>query len=114
MIDRYGRTPIMHRVVEHGGVLYVGGLVAEDRSQGMKSQTEQILRRLETILSPLGSGKDKVLAATIYLTDLGMKSEMNEAWVAFFGDHLPTRATIGVADLGSSDTLLEVVFTAAR
>ncbi|CAH2598610.1 RidA family protein [Rhodovastum atsumiense] len=114
MIERHGRTPIMHRVVEYNGVLHVGGLVAEDRSVGMKGQTEQVLQRLEAILAPFGSGRDKVLAATIYVTDLGLKKEMNEAWVAFFGEHLPTRATIGVADLGSKDTLLEVVFTAAR
>ncbi len=114
MIERHGRTPIMHRVVEHGGVLYVGGMVAEDRSVGMQGQTTQILERLEKILVPLGSGRDKVLSATIYVTDLGTKAEMNQAWVAFFGEHLPSRATIGVADLGSKDTLLEVVFTAAR
>ena len=43
MIERHLRTPIMHRVVEHGGVLYFGGIVAEDRSASMKGQTEQIL-----------------------------------------------------------------------
>ena len=34
-------------------------------------------------------------------------------WTAWFGDHLPTRATIGVADLGPN-VLIEVVFSAAE
>ncbi|MEJ1976408.1 MAG: hypothetical protein WDN49_10200 [Acetobacteraceae bacterium] len=38
MIERHGRTPIMHRIVEHGGVLYVGGMVADDRSVGMQGR----------------------------------------------------------------------------
>lgn len=112
-IQRHGRTPIMHRFVEHNGVLYVGGLVAEDRSQGMKSQTEQVLARFGKLLEDVGSDRSKVLAATIYITDMALKDEMNAAWTAFFGDDLPTRATIGVADLGPN-TLIEVVFTAAR
>lgn len=112
-IQRHGRTPIMHRFVEHNGVLYVGGLVAEDRSQGMKSQTEQVLARFGKLLDEVGSNRGKVLAATIYITDMALKDEMNAAWTAFFGDDLPTRATIGVADLGDPAILIEVVVTAA-
>ena len=46
MIRRHARTPIMHRVVEHGGVLYFGGIVADDRSKDMKGQTEEVLERM--------------------------------------------------------------------
>jgi enamine deaminase RidA (YjgF/YER057c/UK114 family) len=35
------------------------------------------------------------------------------AWTEFFGDDLPTRATVGVADLGGS-ALIEVVVTALK
>ncbi|MEJ1976409.1 MAG: hypothetical protein WDN49_10205 [Acetobacteraceae bacterium] len=31
-------------------------------------------------MAPLGSGKEKVLTATIYVTDLSKKAEMNAAW----------------------------------
>jgi enamine deaminase RidA (YjgF/YER057c/UK114 family) len=114
MIRRHARTPIMHRVVEHNGVLYFGGIVAEDRSKPMKEQTEQILERIGALLAENGSDKTKLLAATLYITDMGMKDAMNAAWTAWFGpEDLPTRATIGVADLGPN-TLIEVVVTAAR
>ena len=114
MIQRHGPTPIMHRVVEHGGVLYVGGLVADDRSVAMKGQTEQILVKIGKILAEYGSDKSKILTATLYITDMSQKDGMNEAWLAGFdAADLPARATIGVADLGPN-TLIEIVFTAAR
>ena len=113
MIERHLRTPIMHRVVAYGGVLYLGGIVAEDRSAPMKGQTEQVLARIGALLAEVGSDKGKVLTATIYITDMARKDEMNAAWTAWIEpDHLPSRATIGVADLGP-DTLIEVVVTAA-
>lgn len=114
MIRRHARTPIMHRVVEHNGVLYFGGIVADDRSLSMKGQTEQILAKIGKLLEENGSDKGKLLAATLYITDMALKDEMNAAWTAWFGaEDLPTRATIGVADLGPN-TLIEVVVTAAR
>ncbi len=113
MIERHLRTPIMHRVVAHGGVLYFGGIVAEDRSASMKGQTEQVLARIGALLNETGSDKGKVLTATIYITDMALKDEMNEAWTAWFEPgHLPSRATIGVAELGPK-VLIEVVITAA-
>jgi len=114
MIARHHRTPIMHRVVEHGGLLYLGGMVAEDKSLPMKGQTEQALARIGALLAQHGSDKSKVLSATVFVIDLKQKDPMNEAWTAFFGaDDLPARATVGVAELGPG-TLVEIVVTAAR
>ena len=113
MIERHLRTPIMHRVVAHGGVLHLGGVVAAERSASMKGQTEQVLARIGALLGEAGSDKGKVLSATIYITDMALKDEMNEAWTAWFEPaDLPSRATIGVADLGPK-VLIEVVVTAA-
>jgi len=38
---------------------------------------------------------------------------MDAAWTEFFGEDLPTRATVGVADLGGG-ALIEVVVTALK
>jgi enamine deaminase RidA (YjgF/YER057c/UK114 family) len=114
MITCHGKTPIMHRVVEHNGVLYTGGIGATDRTAGMRGQTEQILDRVAVLLEEVGSGRDKILTATIYITDMAMKDEMNAAWTAWFKpEEMPTRATIGVSNLGPA-MLIEVVFSAAR
>ena len=40
-----------------------------------------------------------VLSCTVYLADMARFAEMNEVWLAFFGDRVPARATIGVQAL---------------
>lgn len=98
-ITRTHRTPIMHRAVRYGNMVYVGGLAANDFTQPMEIQTAQALEKLEAILAEHGSDRNKVLSTTVFITDMSLKPKMNEAWTAFFGDELPTRATIGVANL---------------
>jgi enamine deaminase RidA (YjgF/YER057c/UK114 family) len=114
MIARQIETPIMHRVVEHNGLVFVGGTVADDMSVGLRGQTEQILAKFDAYLAAAGTDKTRLLSATVFLTDLNRKPEMDAAWKEWLapGD-LPTRATVGVADLGD-DTLVEIVLTAAR
>lgn len=113
MIERFGQGKYFHRAVALNGVLYLSGITASDTTAGMRGQTEQILAKTSDLLTELGSDKSRVLAATIYITDMAMKDQMNEAWTAFFGPaDLPARATLGVKDLGQG-ILIEVMVTAA-
>lgn len=112
-IQRNQKTPIMHRSVVHNGVAYFGGVIAGDCSVGMKEQTQQVTERLDELLAAAGTDKTRILSAMLYITDMGMKGEMNEAWTAWIPENdLPVRATIGVADLGTN-VLIEVVIAAA-
>ncbi|BCH27875.1 hypothetical protein MesoLjLb_76600 [Mesorhizobium sp. L-8-3] len=87
--------------------------MADDKSQSMKGQTAQICRRIDELLAEVGSSKEKLLTAMIYVSDFSQRDRMNEAWLEWLpSEHLPARATIGVSDLGK-DTLIEVVVTAA-
>ncbi|MDX2205119.1 MAG: RidA family protein [Hyphomicrobiaceae bacterium] len=102
-----------HEVVRHGDVLYIGGIVAEDTSRDMAGQAEDVLRQLKTLLETAGSGSDRVLQVTVYVTSLADKPAFNRVWKAFFAEgHTPARAMIGVADLGAG-VRLELVATAA-
>ncbi|ORE91338.1 RidA family protein [Acuticoccus yangtzensis] len=114
MIKRHMQTRINHRVVEHNGVLYFGGLVADDKSKDMKGQTAEICAKLDTLLAEVGSSKEHILTAMIYISDFAAKEGMNEAWLEWIpAEHLPTRATIGVAELGK-DVHIEIVISAAK
>lgn len=114
MINRYIRTPIMHRVVEANGFVFLGGIVADDHSLDMKGQTQQVLDKLGKYLEEAGTDKSKVVSATVYVSDLNLKDPMNEVWTNWFdAEHLPGRATLGVADLGPN-VLLELVVTAVK
>lgn len=114
MAERHLRTPIMHRVVEHNGIVYVGGTTCDDESLDMAGQTREILAKIDRYLAEAGTDKTKLLTATIFVTDLGKKPDMDVVWKAWVGpEELPTRATVGVADLGG-DTLIEVVVAAYK
>ncbi|PWU70777.1 RidA family protein [Ochrobactrum sp. POC9] len=110
-ISRNIRTPIMHRAVSSNGLVFVGGTVADDTSLGMAEQTRSILGKIAAYLNEASSDVSKALSATIFVTDLTKKKEMDAVWVEFFGDNLPARATVGVSDLGGG-AMIEVVLTA--
>ena len=102
-----------HEVVAHGGVLYIGGVVAEDTSLDMAGQADDVLRQLAKLLTAGGSSIARVLQATFYVTGLAEKPDFNRVWKAHFNEvDLPARAAIGVADLGTG-VKLELVATAA-
>jgi enamine deaminase RidA (YjgF/YER057c/UK114 family) len=102
-----------HEVVVHNGVLYIGGVVAEDTTLDMAGQADDVLRQLSKLLTVGGSSIVHVLQVTVYLTDLAEKPDFNRAWKAHFKEvNLPARAAIGVADLGPG-VKLELLATAA-
>ena len=75
-----------------GGTELVGG-VAE--------QTEQVFSNLGAILEEAGSGLDRLVKTTVFLTDLGDFQAMNEVYARHAGDTPPARSTIEVAALPS-------------
>ena len=114
MIQRHFPTRINHRIVEGGGIMHFGGLIADDLAQDMKGQTAQICAKIDKLLAEVGSSKEKLVTAMLYITDFDQKEGMNEAWLEWLpAEHLPTRATIGVAELGK-DVMIEIVVSAVR
>ena len=111
-IKRSIRTPIQNRIVETGNLVFVGGVIADDTKQSMGPQTQNILGKIEGYLGEVGLDRKAIVAAQIFVTDLTLKKEMDAVWTSFFGEDMPTRATVGVADLGGP--LIEIVVTASR
>ncbi len=93
------------QAIVHDGVVYVAGQLpivpgSSDRTVGsMEQQTEQTLRNLEAILKAAGSGLDKVLQMTIYVSDISLWGEVNIAYARVMGAHKPARAVVPVKDL---------------
>jgi enamine deaminase RidA (YjgF/YER057c/UK114 family) len=113
-INRHDLNETMSKVVEHNGVVYVAGNTADDNSVGMKEQTEQVLAKIDGFLAKAGTDKSKLLAATVYVSDMSQKPAMNEAWSAWIDrDNPPTRACVAV-ELGHPNTLVEIVVNAAK
>ncbi len=100
--------------VEYGGLVFLAGQVAEDTNLGMKAQTESVLKQIDALLRKCGSHKSRILTATVYVADMKLKPQMDEAWLAWVdAQNLPARATVE-AKLGSPETLVEIQCVAAK
>jgi 2-iminobutanoate/2-iminopropanoate deaminase len=90
-----------------GGLVFVSGQLAlrpdhaEIVGDAIAEQTEQVFANLRAILEAAGSGLDRLVKTTVYLTDLGDFGEMNEVYARHVGDAPPARATLEVAALPS-------------
>lgn len=113
-IQRIDRGTYLSRAVICGDFVFLAGITAEDRSQDVIGQTEQILRKIDHYLAEAGTNKSRLLSAQIWLRDIGTWSTMNKAWVAWIDPaNPPARATVE-AKLASPDILVEIMVTAAR
>jgi enamine deaminase RidA (YjgF/YER057c/UK114 family) len=69
---------------------------------------------LEKILDDAGSSLQSVLVSTVYVTDMvGLRPLVNDAYVAAFGDNLPTRTIVEVTGLNQDDSI-EIEIIAAQ
>ncbi|ADO41473.1 RidA family protein [Ketogulonicigenium vulgare] len=114
MIKHFRKSAHLHGAVQHNDTLYISGHAAHDLSQDMAGQTQEICDKLDKLLADCNSDKTLLLQARIYVTDMTQKEAMNKVWLAWLdGIDLPTRATIGVNDLGDPRRLIEIATVAA-
>lgn len=93
------------------GIVYA---VATDPycAEGIIEQTKNTLNELERILEDAGSGRAGLLQATVFLSDVKQKPQLDTVWIDWIGaeQNWPQRACVGVElDEGY---LIEVVVTA--
>jgi 2-iminobutanoate/2-iminopropanoate deaminase len=94
-------------------LVFLSGIVADDKSLGMKGQTEQVLRKIDAVLARAGTNKSRILSSTVYMADASLKDEMNEAWMAWVDrSNLPTRTAVGAAL--TPETMVEITICAAK
>lgn len=113
-IVRIETDPRRSRAVVYNGIVFVGGMAADDRSQDIIGQTKQALSKLEGFLSKAGTDKSRLLTAQIWLKDIDRDFEdMNEVWNVWTAPNAaPTRAT-AQCEMGAPDVLVEIIATAA-
>jgi 2-iminobutanoate/2-iminopropanoate deaminase len=72
-----------------------GELVGGD----IRAQTKRALENVSAILEAAGASLQTVIKTTVYLTDMGEFTAMNEVYTSHFGDHKPARSTVQAARL---------------
>ena len=101
------------QAIRTGGLVFVSGQLAlrpgshELVGDEISEQTEQVFFNLRAILEEAGSGLDRLLKTTVYLTSLEDFQGMNDVYRQHVGDVPPARATVEVSGLPSG-ALIEI------
>jgi len=94
------------QAIRAGGFLFCSGQIALDPATGelvagdVRVQTERVMQNLGAVLAAGGSGWDRVVKVTIFLTDMSDFAAVNEIYGRYFeGLTPPARATVAVRTL---------------
>ncbi|OMH36155.1 Rid family hydrolase [Motiliproteus sp. MSK22-1] len=88
---------------------------SSDTRLDMSGQVKDTLDTIEKNLIELGSGKNRIISAQVYIARMADKPIMDNIWKSWIGDYpedWPQRACLGVNLEG--DTLIEVTVMAVR
>lgn len=92
------------QAIEVNGVLYVSGQIPVNPengeiAEGITSQTKQVMRNIEAILSEAGYEFKDVVKSTCLLSDMANFKAMNEVYGAYYPENPPARAAFAVKEL---------------
>jgi 2-iminobutanoate/2-iminopropanoate deaminase len=113
-------TPAGHysQAVVHGGFIFVAGQLPIDPSDpsrppgSIEDQTAQALANVAAILESAGSGLDRVVQMTIYVSDVSLWGKVNAVYSRVMAQHRPARAIVPVREL-KHGMLIEIQAVAA-
>ena len=104
----------MSQIVIHDNTIYLSGQVGNKESNDVATQTSEVLKKIEKLLLQAGSNKNKILSATIYLSDISYFEEMNKVWDNWLPENCaPARATVE-AKLAFPEFLVEICIIAIK
>ncbi|MCJ8166809.1 RidA family protein [Pontibacter sp. E15-1] len=101
------------------GTLYVSGQIALDQESGnlindsIESETHQVMKNLQAILSEAGMDFTHVLKCSIFVKDLNNFGRINETYGSYFSSNPPARETVEVSRL-PKDVNVEISCIAAK
>jgi len=94
-----------NQAVKAGNFLFISGQVAINPANnelvtgGVKEEAQQVMKNLEAILSEAKLTFDHVVKTTIFLSDMGLFTEVNEVYGSYFNGDYPARETVAVKGL---------------
>lgn len=100
------------QAIRAGDTVYLSGQIGLDPksgelASGIDAQIERVFQNLAAVAVAAEGGLEHVVRLTVYLTDLGHFTKVNEAIARYFREPYPARAAVGVASLPRA-ALIEV------
>lgn len=104
--------------VEHNGVYYFSGQIGLDpktmvMSDSFKEQMDQIMQNIDGLLKACDLTRENIIKTSIFVTDLGNFSIVNEVYEKYFTAPYPARSTVEVSALPKG-ALVEIEVIAAK
>ena len=102
-----------------GNFLFLSGQVAINPENGeltltsIEEETHQVMRNLRAVLLEADMDFDQVVKTTIFLTDMGTFSQVNEIYGQYFTGDFPARETVEVSVL-PKNVHVEISMTAFK
>ena len=93
------------QAVRAGNTVYLSGQIPLDPDRGelvtgdIAVQIRQVFDNLRAVAEAAGGSLDDAVKLTVYLTDLGNFSAVNEIMAEYFSEPYPARAAVGIASL---------------
>ena len=91
--------------IEHNDLVFTSGQIPLNPNTGklvegdFKKEVTQVLNNVDAVLKEGGSALDKAIKLTVFVTDLGKFSELNEVFKSVFGENPPARSALQVSAL---------------
>ena len=77
-------------------------------------QTQEVLDRFSVMLDDIGSSRDELLSATLWIAEIGEIEAVQNAWDEWIGPRLPPALTIVEGRLATSEKVIEAGLIARR
>ena len=74
--DENRGEPIISQAVVHGNVAYFAGITPNPIVGDIKTQTAQVLRRVDELLNLAGTNKSQLLSAQVWIADMRLFSKI--------------------------------------
>jgi len=93
------------QAISTDGLVFTAGQIPINPDTGkvdaetIEEQTSQVLKNIRAVLHAAGSGLDRVVKMTVFMTDLGDFQAMNAVYAQFFPADPPARSAVQVVAL---------------
>lgn len=113
-IERIHCGARMSKIVRHAGIVYLCGQTSSGSgADDAATQTQEVLSRVDALLVEAGSGRDRILTATVHLREIADFVAMNQVWEAWLpAGAAPARTTVE-ARLAAPELRVEITVVAA-
>ncbi len=94
-----------NQAIAAGGFLFISGQIcikpgsSDLNNPDIQTETHQVMNNLKAILTEAGLDFSNIVKTTIFLSDMGLFSDVNEIYGKYFSGAFPARETIAVKGL---------------